>query len=181
MIISFFDKDFKGLQDNASLVIDNQSYSLIRRGVELDELKCTCEPFTEDIQPTFLVVMDNRGRYVYSCLAGIPELTQERKTVITGTDLKSMFKSDVLLDYKSTTITSVNGLLRYTFDTWNVQVNQGSFDCELVFKQYDGEDWTVDFDYLRHTDKAIYNAWEDICTVLEILRTLHDGQTGFNK
>ncbi len=101
MIISFYDKDFKGLQNNASLVVDNKSYSLIKRGVELDELKCTCEPFTENIQPTFLIVRNDRGRYVYGSLAGIPELTNEKKTNVVGTDLKSMLKSDVILEYKN--------------------------------------------------------------------------------
>ena len=61
MIISFYDHEFKGLPNNASLVVDNPSYSLVRRGVELDELKCTCEAFKEDIQPTFLIVKNDRG------------------------------------------------------------------------------------------------------------------------
>ena len=39
MIISFYNEKFVGLQNNASLVVDNPSYSLVRRGVELDELK----------------------------------------------------------------------------------------------------------------------------------------------
>ena len=56
MIVSFYDEKFNGLQNNASLVVDAASYSLIRRAVDLDELKCTCEAFTESIQPTFVVV-----------------------------------------------------------------------------------------------------------------------------
>ena len=152
MIISFYDKDFNGLQDNASLVIDSKSYSLIRRGVELDELKCTSEPFTEDIQPTFLIVKNDRGNYVYGCLAGIPELTAEKKTVITGTDLKTMLKSDVLLDL-TTSFANVDALLTYGFNQWKTQVNQSSFNCELIFETYSVNPFPVAFDYLKHEEK----------------------------
>ena len=38
MIVTFYDRAFRGLQDNASLIVANGSYSLIRRGVEMDEL-----------------------------------------------------------------------------------------------------------------------------------------------
>ena len=87
MIVSFYDENFKGLQDNASLVVDNGSYSLIRRAVDLDELKCTCEAFRENIQPTFVVVKNDRGNYVYGALAGIPQLTEDNKTKITASDI----------------------------------------------------------------------------------------------
>nr|DAH53917.1 MAG TPA: hypothetical protein [Caudoviricetes sp.] len=159
MIVSFYDKNFKGLQNNASLVVDYGSYSLIRRGVDLDELRCTCEPFTEDIQPTFLVVKNDRGNYMYGCLAGIPELTNENKTSINGSDLKSMLKSDVYLALTGEE-NSVNQLLKYVFDSWNEQVTQGSFTCELIFRENVG---TVGFDQLKPTAaKGVYNVWEDI-------------------
>ena len=61
MIVSFLDQNFKGLQNNASLIVGNENYLLVKKPVELDELSCTCEAFTEDIQPTFLVIKDNIG------------------------------------------------------------------------------------------------------------------------
>ena len=79
---SFYDKNFKGLQNNASLVISKDSYSLIKRPVEMNSLSCVCEAFTEDIQPTFLVIQDNKGSYVYGCLAGIPLLNENNQTEI---------------------------------------------------------------------------------------------------
>lgn len=159
MIVSFYDRNFKGLQDNASLVIDSNSYSLIRRGVELDELKCTCEPFVESIQPTFLVVKNDKGNYVYGCLAGIPALTNDNNTSITGTDLKTMLKSDVLLDFTTARFT-VNQILDYVFEEWLLQVNQGSFDCQL---QYNDNVGTVNLTNLTHSgEKGKYDAWTDI-------------------
>ena len=160
MIISFYGEDFEGLQNNASLVVDSSSYSLIRRGVDLDELSCTCEAFTEDIQPTFIVVKTDKGKYVYGCLAGIPERTKENQTKINGTDLKTMLKSDVVLDL-SKTWTSVNLFLQDVFNEWNTSVNQGSFVCDLCFGENVG---SVPFDYLKPSAEkiSVYNAWDDI-------------------
>lgn len=166
MIVSFYDETFKGLQDNASLVVDNSSYSLIKRAVDLDDLKCRCEAFTENIQPTFLVIKNDRGNYMYGALAGVPQLNAENQTEITASDLKTMFKSDVLLDFsKEDNIGSdVNELFLKVFSEWNEQVNQGSFLCELGFNANVG---TIVFDYLKpsaeHT--AVYDVWEDIFSV----------------
>ena len=132
MIVSFYDKNFKGLQNNASLVIDKDSYSLIKRPIEMNSLTCICEPFTENIQPTFLVIKDNIGNKIYSSLAGIPLLNSENKTEINGTDLKSMLSSDVILE--PTTYTLVKDYIKYVFDEWKSQVNQNSINVELVFK-----------------------------------------------
>ena len=65
MILTFYDKEFKGLQNNASLVVDTatNSFALIKRGVEMDSLNCHAEAFTENIQPVFLVLKDDLGRY----------------------------------------------------------------------------------------------------------------------
>ena len=124
MIASFYDKDFKGLQNNASLVISKDSYSLVKRPVEMNSLSCVCEAFTEDIQPTFLIIQDNKGGYVYGCLAGVPELNEDNQTEINGTDLKSMLSSDVILDTTANDYTTVNDYITYLFNQWKEQVNQ---------------------------------------------------------
>jgi len=160
MIISFYDNKFNGLQNNASLIMDNASYSLIMRGVDLDSLTCKCEAFTENIQPTFLIVKNDRGNYIYGCLAGIPQLNSDNQTEVTGSDLKTMLKSDVLLKFPRTFI-SVNQYLQYVFDEWNRQVNQNSFDCELIF---DADADNVAFDNLIPSGETYLavNAWEDV-------------------
>lgn len=165
MIVTFYDSEFQGLQDNASLVVDNESYSLTKRAVDIDELKCTCEAFTENIQPTFVVVKNDRGNYVYGALAGVPQLTEDNQTKITASDIKTMLKADVLLDL-SQTFSDVNAYLKYVFNEWNEQVTQGSFSCELQFNENVG---TVAFDYLNPSASAetwaSYDAWEDIFSV----------------
>lgn len=162
MIVSFYDKNFKGLQDNASLVVDNDSYSLVRRGVDFDSLSCTCEPFTENIQPAFVVVKNDRGNYVYACLAGIPQLNKDNQTEIVGSDLKTMFKSDIVMDIATDFpegFSSVNAFLTAVFDAWQAQVNQGSFSVRLAFNDNVG---TIAFEHLTPPANGpkIYDAWE---------------------
>ncbi len=160
MIISFYDKNFKGLQNNASLVVDNDSYSLVRRGVDFDSLSCKCEPFTENIQPTFVVVKNDRGNYVYGCLAGIPQLNKDNQTEIVGSDLKTIFKSDIVMDF-SKGYSTVNAFLTSVFNAWKTQVNQGAFSAELAFNANVG---TIAFDNLTPSADGVkvYDAWEDV-------------------
>lgn len=166
MIASFYDKNFKGLQNNASLVISKDSYSLIKRPVEMNTLSCVCEPFTEDIQPTFLVIQDNKGGYVYGCLAGIPLLNENNQTEINGTDLKSMLSSDVILDTTANSYTTVNDYITYLFNQWKEQVNQNSFNVELVFN---GNVGTINLTDLKPAleEKDIYNAYDELAQYLK--------------
>lgn len=171
MIASFYDKNFKGLQNNASLVISKDSYSLIKRPVEMNTITCVCEPFTEDIQPTFLVIQDNKGGYVYGCLAGIPLLNENNQTEINGTDLKSMLSSDVIL--QPTTYDYVNDYITYIFNQWKEQVNQNSFNVELNFtdnlkKISEEEDYREPMTDLQpNTEKDIYNAYDELAQYLK--------------
>lgn len=166
MIASFYDKNFKGLQNNASLVISKDSYSLIKRPVEMNTLSCVCEPFTEDIQPTFLVIQDNKGGYVYGCLAGIPLLNENNQTEINGTDLKSMLSSDVILDTTANSYTTVNDYITYLFNQWKEQVNQNSFNVELVFNE---NVETITLTDLKPTleEKDVYNAYDELAQYLK--------------
>ncbi len=166
MIASFYDKDFKGLQNNASLVIAKDSYSLVKRPVEMNTITCVCEPFTEDIQPTFLVIQDNKGSYVYGCLAGIPELNKDNQTEVNGTDLKSMLSSDVILEPTANNYTTVNDYITYIFNQWKEQVNQNSFNVELVFNENVG---TINLTDLTPAieEKDVYNAYDELAQYLK--------------
>ena len=163
MIVSFYNREFKGLQNNASLVVDNSSYKLIKKPVELNELTCVCEAFTEDIQPTFLIVKDDIGGYVYGSLAGVPELNKENKTEINGTDLKIMLSSDVVI--KPSTYEFVKDYLSYLFNAWNVQVMQGTINCELVINENVQE--VVMGNLIPTTEKHVVNTLEELQSYLK--------------
>lgn len=174
MIVSFYDKNFRGLQNNASLVIDRESYKLIKRPAELNDLSCVCEAFTEDIQPAFLVIKNDVGNYVYGSLSGIPVLNSENKTEITGTDLKSLLSSEIVIT--PNTYTAANLVKDYftaLFDAWKTQVLQESFDVE--FSYADDVDTTVYFgknvgtetlSLIPSTETKILNVWEELQSYL---------------
>lgn len=168
MICSFYKVDktnnnkFVGLQDNASLVVDSSSYSLTKRPVELNDFTCKCEAFTENIQPTFLVVSDDIGNYIYGSLAGVPILNDANQTEINGTDLKSLLASDIIIE--PTTYSTVNAYLTYIFNQWNSQVNQNSFTCELVFNSNVGSVSITDL--VPSTEKVVVDALEEFQSYL---------------
>ena len=173
MIVSFYDKNFKGLQDNASLVVAKDSYSLVKRPVEMNTISCVCEAFTEDIQPTFLVIQNNKGGYIYGCLAGIPLLNEKNQTEINGTDLKSMLSSDVILDV--TSYITVNDYINYVFNQWKEQVNQDSFNVELIYNENVG---TITMTDLKPsaTEKDVYNAYDEIAKYLKFYNLYIDSK-----
>lgn len=167
MILSFYDKDFKAIANNTALVIDKKNYSLIKRPIELNTFSCVCETFTEDVQPTFLIVKDDIGRnIIYSALAGVPQITTAKKTNITGTDLKAILSSDVILQYGNyTEDNTIGDVFGYVFNQWNTQVNQGTFSCKIIYK--DNANNIKLTTVLPTAEMAIYNALEEIQSYLK--------------
>lgn len=160
MIVSFYDKNFKGLQNNSSLTVANDSFKLVKRPIEINTLTCKCEAFTEDIQPTYMVIQDNKGKYIYGCLAGIPLLNDSNQTEINGTDLKSMLSCDILLQGVSN-LPYVTRYIEAVFVQWLSQVYRNKFNVELEF------DSNVDryqpiTDLKPPSKNGIYNAYDEI-------------------
>lgn len=167
MIIAFLDKNFKPIANNASLAIDKKNFNLIKRPIELNDFNCVCEAFTADFQPTFLLVKDDIGREVfYSCLAGVPEITKDNKTQITGTDLKALLSSDVILNYGTYTMTNTTGdVLNYIFKQWATQVNQNTINYGVIYK--DDADKVNLSSYIPAGEQQVYSAYEEIKLVLQ--------------
>lgn len=174
MIISFYDKDFKAIKDNSGLVIAKDNYSLIKRPVEMNDFTCICEPFIEDIQPTFLVVKDDKGsnKLVYSSLAGIPIINKKNQTEVNATDIKSMLSSDIIIERQ--TPTTVNQYIKYIFNEWKAQVNQNTINCELVFNDNVGDIAIGDYKPEFETFFKQVNAWEELQPYLRYYKLFMD-------
>lgn len=173
MIISFYDREFNPLFNNASLLIDKDSFELVKRPIELNDFSCVCEAFTEDIQPTFLVVKNDRGNskdLVYSALAGVPILTAENKTQINATDLKAIFSSDVIIEYGN--YANISQVINKIFTEWNTQVNRNSISCRIKFDDNAGAVAITDFK--PSTEKQVYNALDEITSYLEYYKLYID-------
>lgn len=154
MIITFYDKDFNALQNNASLNVGE--WSLTRRAVDFDDFTATSEPFLEDMNPTFVVLKDDYGRYKYAAFAGIPELTTEDKTQLQASDLKTIFNNEILSSLG--TYTKLGAYFDDLFTVFDTQVVQGSFTIEYDTSRISHIDLA---DLVPSTELAVYNVWED--------------------
>lgn len=174
MIINFYDREFRAIKDNSGLVIDKNSFSLIKRPVEMNDFSCICEAFIEDVQPTFLVVKDDKGsnELVYSSLAGIPIINEKNQTEVNATDIKSMLSSDIIIEKQ--TPTTVNEYITYIFNKWKEQVNQNSINCELIFNENVGN--IIISNYKPEFEEPFkqVNAWEELQPYLRYYKLFMD-------
>lgn len=182
MIAAFYDKDFNPLYNNATLAVDDKGYKLIKRPVELNELSFTCEAFDQDIEPTFLVVTDDRDRYVYGCLAGVPRVNNKNQAQIDATDLKSMLDSDIIINYPYG-YSFVHEAIEEIFTNWAVQLgygltvylnnpiekapSTGIMDCELHYVDFHVTNIETDEDgYFPIYPNGKYNALSELQNLL---------------
>lgn len=130
MIINFFDRNFRPLTDNASLAVE--SYELIRSAVDFDTFKCICEPHGININPFFVTLEDDKGRYVYGTMAGIPERqTANNKTQIIAADLKTLFNGEVALDFRGINYTLLSSYIQHLFNVFSAQLVQGLYPISI--------------------------------------------------
>ena len=158
MIITFYDKDFNPLQDNASLNVGE--WQLVKRAVDFDDFTATCEPFLERINPTFVVMKDDFGRYKYGAFAGIPELDAENKTNLQASDLKTIFNSELLVDSSvlSSSYYYVKDYLIALFEAVKTQVIKDSFNIELDVSNISNLPVS---DLKPSNNLKVYSIWED--------------------
>lgn len=156
MIVSFYDKNFVPLQNNASLNVSN--WSLKRKAVDLDDFTATCEPFLENINPTFVIMADDRGRYKYGAFAGVPQLTNANQTEIQATDLKNYFNNTIYIQFG--TYTTVADLFQAVTTAFMSQVNQSSFTIDFVMTDISSVNLAT---LVPNADEyQTINVWEDI-------------------
>lgn len=155
MIITFYDKDFNPLQDNASLNVGE--WNLTRRAVDYDDFTAISEPFLEEINPTFVVLKDDFGRYKYAAFAGIPELTKDNQTSLQASDFKTIFNCDIITSF-STGFTYLYDYFDEVMNDFVGQVLQGSFTVELDTRSI----LDVEISDLGPIEKTeCLNIWED--------------------
>lgn len=157
MILTFYDKNFVALQDNASLNVGD--WELKRNAVDFDDFSATSEAFIENINPTFVVLKDDRGRYKYGAFAGVPQLNKKNQTTLQSTDLKGYFDNEILIQYPN--CSTVKDLFDFAISEFKLQVNQNSFSVD--FDDSCCEDITLTQLKPAVTQEyEIVNVWEDI-------------------
>ena len=154
MFITFYDNQFRALQNNASLNVG--TYTIRRRAVDFDDFTCISEPFIEDVNPTFVVFSDDRGRYVYSAFAGIPTLDKNNQTSLQASDLKTIFNNDIVSSFG--TFTYLKDYFLQVLSEFITQVNPG---FSIEFEQSRIQDVLMT-DLLPPSEMKVYNIWEEL-------------------
>lgn len=156
MIAVFYDKNFTALQNNASLNVGK--YEIVKRAVDFDDFSLTSEAFVENVNPCFVVMKNDLGKYVYAGFAGVPTLNTENQTELQASDLKTLFNNEILMQFG--TYTYLDDMLEALFTVFNTQVLQGSFAIEVDMT--DISDIELDADLIPTTELKVYNVWDDI-------------------
>lgn len=154
MFITFYDKDFKALQNNASLNVG--SYTIKRRAVDFDDFTCISEPFIEDVNPTFVVFSDDRGRYSYGAFAGIPTLDKNNQTSLQASDLKTVFNNEIVISFSTFTY-----LKDYFSKVLTEFINQVEPGFNIEFEQSRISD-IIMTDLLPPSEFKVYSIWEEL-------------------
>lgn len=174
MIITFYDNNFNALQNNASLNVGN-SWSLHRKAVDFDEFTATSEAFIENINPTFVVLQTDIGRYKYGAFAGVPQLNSNNQTEVEASDLKTIHNNQVLLHFNSDdksnlkyfsidngkggTYIKLHEFLTYVFSEFYTQCVQDSFLVEYDLTDINDIPMT---DFYPETGFNVYSLWDDL-------------------
>lgn len=155
MIATFYDKNFVALQNNASLNVGR--WELKRKAVDFDDFSLTSEPFIEDVNPCFVILKDDYGRYKYGALAGIPQLNKDNQTELVASDLKTIFNNEILLQFEE--YDYFDEMLSAVLTAFNTQVMQDSFSLEIDLTDLA----TIEMsDLIPSTELKVYNVWQDI-------------------
>jgi len=162
MILTFYDKDFKPISDNSSLNIG--SWDLTNKAIDFDDFSCTSEPFLINVQPTFAVMMDDLGNYLYGCFAGVPELTIENQTKLTGSDLRTFLNNDIYCLYSNYGSKTLKDYFTDVINDFQSQINDDSISIDFDFTKCSAENIIISSGELQPsmTSYEIKNIWNDL-------------------
>ena len=132
MIITFYDKDFIALQNNASLNV--ATWSISRRAIDFDDFTATCEAFTENVNPTYVVMKNDYGNYYYGAFAGIPELNNINQTNLQASDLKTIFNNEIACQFNSE-YNYLSDYFSHLFSIFGTQVIRATMNLEYNIKK----------------------------------------------
>lgn len=160
MIITFYDKEFIAVKDNSSLNVG--SWSLTKKAVDYDSFTATCQKFNESINPTFVVMQDDYGQYVYGAFSGVPMINSKEQTEITASDLKTILNNEVVLSLGS--YSTVKDLLEYVLNNFKAQCVDEALAVEFNLDNI--ADIEMDGVFVPDVELGKYNAWDIVSTYI---------------
>lgn len=103
-----------------------EHWSRLQRAIDFDTSRVTGEkiPYTAD--PFFVVVNDQQGKMLFSGLASTPVIDEDtNKTVITLKDYRTLFNSDIVVDWSTYSGNTLAEYIQFVFQQWKSQIDVG--------------------------------------------------------
>jgi hypothetical protein len=139
MYFVMYDRQFNTIEGTYIV----ESWNLIRRSYDFDDIKITGEIIPPDAEPFFIVVNDKRGHEMFSGLANIPEIDgAARKSAITLKDYMTLFNSDIIVDWSTVPGATLKEFFTFVFGIWKTQ--NGAVGIDNVFIDADEIDFPLD-------------------------------------
>lgn len=158
MIVTFYDSNFRALQNNASLNVGE--WNLVRRVVDFDDFNAISEAFVEDVNPTFVIFSDDLGRYKYGAFAGIPKLQENNQSVIQASDLKTILNNEIMFLFDCEENDNLKNVFDKIFSVVQEQIIQDTFNVEFDTTALN----KIELDTLKPSaiEYDVYNVWSDL-------------------
>src|SRR5690554_1442513 len=154
MYYALYDRNFNTLGKNGTRKIE--TYRLQERCYDFSALKIVGAEIDKNISPFWVSVNNSDGSIKFMTLFGVASTEKNNKTSIEGKDLKTIFNTDIVLDFENNTFTHLSAMLQYIWNEFREQIDIGFpisefdtssiTDIEIVSNVAEGE-------------KKVYNVW----------------------
>lgn len=106
-----------------------ESWSRTRRAFDYDDAEIEGEQIPANAEPFFVVVNDKRGHMSFSGLASTPINDDKTlKTKIVLKDYRTLFNSDIVVNWSLFTGTTLKALFDFVLNIWKTQNGEIGFD-----------------------------------------------------
>lgn len=133
-----------------------------RRAYDYDDMSIEGERIPDNAEPFFIVVNDKTGHINFSGLASTPENDDEtNKTKITIKDYRTLFNSDIVVDWSDYAGTTLKSLFDMVLGEWKTQNGEIGFD-NIEFNTDGIADVLLDTEIALGAEKESFSVYEFI-------------------
>lgn len=137
-----------------------ENWHRTRRAYDYDDMSIEGERIPDNAEPFFVVVNDKTGHMNFSGLAGTPENDDEtNKTKITIKDYRTLFNSDIVIDWSQFKGTTFKDLLDFVLNLWKTQNGEIGFD-NIEFDTNEVSDILLDTEIDLGQEKESFQVYE---------------------
>lgn len=138
MYFVLYDKNFKSIGKTYIL----ESWSRVQRAMDLDDIRITGEEIPYSANPFFVAINNQQGKLQFYGLASVPSIEEDqKKTSLSLKDFRTLWKSELLLDWSQWKERTLSSYLDFIFSQWIKQVDTGVPNILWDLSRLEGIDW----------------------------------------